>query len=170
MPVTVATEGAVLRKPPVSKPSVGLDGTPAGPGTGLPGNEGPGNHPLGLPGLLGAWKLGALPAWAPIRPSLIKVLPTYQSNPSARLSSWVTSMNLARLVNCGGDMFSIWIAFSIVSRSWSVARTISTPRRSLKKTALPGSLRLTPAVRKKLLTVGMTISEGVTSVRNEMPP
>src|SRR5262245_33617749 len=56
MPVTVAIAGTdptgpELRQPDVIKLSVALAGTPAGPGTVLPGTEGPGNHPLGLAAL-----------------------------------------------------------------------------------------------------------------------
>src|SRR6185503_16755854 len=64
MPVSVAMAGApaLLRKPEVTRLSVGAAGIANGPGT--PGDgPGPGNTPLGFAGLddPGTMKLGALP-------------------------------------------------------------------------------------------------------------
>src|SRR3954469_11415239 len=96
----------LLRRPDVKMLSVADAATAPGPGkpdggNTEAGNPGPGKNPLGFAAEADAGppNVGAVPPCTPIRPLLISVLPRNQSNPSARLSSCVTSANFASIVN-----------------------------------------------------------------------
>src|SRR5262249_1584674 len=148
-----------LRNPPVSRPSE-VDGGVVVPKVGSPGNEPPvfGGR-LGLPA-----KDGCVPPEAAALPLPNRKLPRYQSKPNALESFWFTSTNRVLIVTSGGAIFSVSMACSIRSRSSDVARTVSVPLRSLKKT-LFGGARFTPTELKKLITarlISAVVSKPVT--------
>ena len=127
MPVSVGGEANVLRNPDVNIPLVELGAIFVGAG------------PVGLPGKvpMGFIARGEMvfdvvaPACPPTAPLVISTLPRYQSKPKALVSSWGISTNMHLMLTWGGGVFSTAIFCSTISRSCSVARTMSEPWRSL---------------------------------------
>src|ERR1043166_2950541 len=167
IPVRVKRVEPELRRPVVTCWSVGPTGIkvevlPAEAGT-------PGNHPVVFPAVLPVKREG----WVPPDPQIVRffmrTLPKYQSKPRALASSWETSTNLALMLTWGGEALRTWMAASMVSRSWRVARTMRRPSRSLKKMLL-GGLRSTPRAVKKFLAARVTSSMELVVVRNFRPP